>query len=90
MFRNSFEVSLKNRPKIPVPRRKVLHDTLEQVVYIVIAKPGNPIDQGSGPYSVTRDMRPGDYAGALGAQQGRVPPDQLFAFLYDSHLMIAC
>jgi hypothetical protein len=89
VFCNTLEVSFKNRSKIPVPRRKVLHDALEQVVYIVIAKTGNPIDEGSGPYSVTRDMRPGDYAGALGAQQGRVPPDQLFAFLYDSHLMIA-
>ncbi len=69
--------------------RKILRYTLEQVVYIVIAKFCNPINQGPGPYFVTGDMRPGDYAGALGAQQGRVPPNQLFAFLYDFHLMIA-
>jgi hypothetical protein len=89
VFRNALEVSFENRSKISVPRRKILHYRLEQVVYVVSAKPGNPINQGPGPYSVARDMRPRDYAGALGAQQGRVPPDQLFAFLYDSHLMIA-
>jgi hypothetical protein len=70
-------------------RRKVLHYTLEQVVYIVIVKLYDPLNQGPGSYFVTRDMQPGDYTGALGAQQGRVPLDQLFAFLNDSHMMIA-
>jgi hypothetical protein len=70
-------------------RRKILHYALEQVVYIVIVELYNPLNQCPGTYFVTRDMQPRNYAGALGAQQGRVPLNQLLAFLNNSHMMIA-
>ena len=70
-------------------RRKILHYALKQVVYVVLVKLYNPLNQGPGSYFVTRDMQPCNDAGALGTQQRRVPLNQLFAFLYDSHFMIA-
>ena len=70
-------------------RRKILHNALEQVMHIVIIKLYDPLNQRPGSYFVTRDMQPRNYAGALSAQQGRMSLNQLLAFLYNSHLMIA-
>jgi hypothetical protein len=59
------------------------------MLYIVIAKLYDPLNQRPGSYFVAGDMQPRNYAGALGTQQGWVPFNQLLAFLYNSHLMIA-
>jgi len=58
-------------------------------MYVVLVKLYNPINQNPGAYFVTRDMRPGNYTGTLGAQQRREAFNQLLAFFYYSHLMIA-